>query len=392
MNVDHLRRRDFLVRGGIATAGAATVLAVTTGVESAIASVYDVSQGPYNAPGDGSDQTAAIQAALDDAVAAGGGTVYLPAGHYGISDTLTVAYQLPYADEHSVNLRGDGPRATYLHHTGASNTPILDLFYVNAPSTTGAEAWSTVSDLAFVSGSYPAGGIQSAIGLRIRELLAVTVRNVLAGLLDVGIHLDSSIMSRIENCQVASNHTGVRATIAPNAIANHANVITGCAFSANQTWGIDFDGGSSLRIDQCVFSYNGAPESEKGSIHIGPTIEGGPALVHTIRECYFEANLGRVIKVDGGSLDLVDSNFLGNSWTADVNGNANGGSGYCLYGTSANVSGSTRPVYSVRNCTGLKANDRIDIDSAFAVDVVTSRFGAVQLAPSPAVQYSRVWP
>lgn len=68
--------------------------------------VINVGEAPYNAPGDGSDQTAALQAAIDDAAALatvisngshGGGTpagscpvVYLPPGVYRINDSLVL--------------------------------------------------------------------------------------------------------------------------------------------------------------------------------------------------------------------------------------------------------------------------------------------------------------
>jgi len=52
---------------------------------------FDVTEAPYNAEVNGvTDDTLAIQAALDDANDAGGGTVFLPVGDYNITDTLTL--------------------------------------------------------------------------------------------------------------------------------------------------------------------------------------------------------------------------------------------------------------------------------------------------------------
>ncbi len=51
----------------------------------------DVTQPPYNAKGDGkTDDTAAIQKALDDTAAAGGGIVFLPTGIYRVATHLSV--------------------------------------------------------------------------------------------------------------------------------------------------------------------------------------------------------------------------------------------------------------------------------------------------------------
>ncbi|WP_305779281.1 glycosyl hydrolase family 28-related protein, partial [Paenibacillus sp. 598K] len=74
--------------------------------------LYDVSVSPYLAAADGvTDDTAAIQAALDDAGAGGGGTVYLPAGKYRVDGHLEVPA--------GVELRGaqDVPFHTMSHGT-----------------------------------------------------------------------------------------------------------------------------------------------------------------------------------------------------------------------------------------------------------------------------------
>lgn len=54
--------------------------------------IVNVTDAPYNATGDGvTNDTAAIQAAIDDVCDAGGGTVYFPEGTYLISGALQVA-------------------------------------------------------------------------------------------------------------------------------------------------------------------------------------------------------------------------------------------------------------------------------------------------------------
>jgi hypothetical protein len=64
---------------------------------------YDVTY--YGAEGDGAtDDTAAIQSAIDAAIASGGGTIYFPSGTYVISDELVVG--------DSIAMKGDGRDAT----------------------------------------------------------------------------------------------------------------------------------------------------------------------------------------------------------------------------------------------------------------------------------------
>lgn len=75
---------------------------------------YDVTQSPYSADNTGAtDATDAIQAAIDDAEAAGGGIVYLPAGTYrvGPPDEETAALRI---EGDGVVIRGAGPDQTYV--------------------------------------------------------------------------------------------------------------------------------------------------------------------------------------------------------------------------------------------------------------------------------------
>jgi len=69
---------------------------------------YNVKAAAYGAVGDGStDDTAAIQAAVDVAEAAGGGTVYFPAGTYKIATGVTI-------DSDNIHILGDGIGATVI--------------------------------------------------------------------------------------------------------------------------------------------------------------------------------------------------------------------------------------------------------------------------------------
>ncbi len=77
--------------------------------------VYDVTKIAYNADKKGEkDSTKAIQKAIDDAEAAGGGIVYLPAGTYKISVQDEKDKEILRIQESGVVLRGDGPGKTFL--------------------------------------------------------------------------------------------------------------------------------------------------------------------------------------------------------------------------------------------------------------------------------------
>src|SRR5690606_32096305 len=86
----------------------------------------NVRKAPYLAAGDGvTDDTASIQAALNAAAAAGGGTVYLPAGRYFVASHLSVGA--------NVELRGASDGA---HHYGTTprGTVLLATEYPNQPA------------------------------------------------------------------------------------------------------------------------------------------------------------------------------------------------------------------------------------------------------------------
>lgn len=82
-------------------------------IPTQIGSLTDVTQAPYNADNTGSDDvTLLIQQAIDDVAAAGGGTVYLPAGTYRLT-TGSRSYGLRI-NQSNVLLKGAGPNQTYL--------------------------------------------------------------------------------------------------------------------------------------------------------------------------------------------------------------------------------------------------------------------------------------
>src|SRR5690625_3080083 len=83
--------------------------------------VLDVTEPPYRAdPAGEHDATAAIQAAIDDAGAAGGGTVHLPAGTYRVMPQDDSRAVLHIAHD-GVLLRGEGPDRTRLLNTTAED-------------------------------------------------------------------------------------------------------------------------------------------------------------------------------------------------------------------------------------------------------------------------------
>ncbi len=112
----------------------------------------DVRSAPYSAAGDGTtDDTAAIQHALDDAGSAGGGIVFLPSGNYFIGSHLTVpaytslvgVFRGPeaYAQDHGTTLlavegAGDANGTPFITLSGSTSTiEGVVVFYPNQTKT-----------------------------------------------------------------------------------------------------------------------------------------------------------------------------------------------------------------------------------------------------------------
>lgn len=98
--------------------------------------VYNVRNYGAN-PKDGTEDSTAIQKAIDDASLHGGGTVYIPAGTYRIANTLNLKAK--------VSLRGDGMWTTTLSWVGGKDSAIIN--------TANEALWGVTIENLFFTGS-----------------------------------------------------------------------------------------------------------------------------------------------------------------------------------------------------------------------------------------------
>ena len=147
-------------------------------------SQIDASAAPYNADKTGAaDATAAIQAALDAAAAAGGGVVYLPAGKYIISNNLSLG--------NGVVLKGAGKTATELHFstTEKSDRPGYSLERTLFVSSPGARS----------AGNHGVTGVKCTIDPAIDSSVMVMIANFGYG---------AAKNMFLFNCDFDFNHSG----------------------------------------------------------------------------------------------------------------------------------------------------------------------------------------
>ncbi|WP_437503233.1 glycosyl hydrolase family 28-related protein [Sorangium sp. So ce1099] len=85
--------------------------------------IFNVTNAPYNAVGDdNTPDDAAIQDAIDDAEAAGGGVVYIPKGIYKLTAGLVV-------DDDGVILEGEGRETVLRYHAASPESAVIPLHF-----------------------------------------------------------------------------------------------------------------------------------------------------------------------------------------------------------------------------------------------------------------------
>ena len=109
--------------------------------------LFDVTGPPFNAvPGDGRDDTTAIQAAIDAAAGAGGGVVFMPRGRYDVHSTPDAPFL--QIRNSGIVLRGEGSHgAGTTLHLGAPGKADRVRRLVSVPAADEARHWAAVAIL-----------------------------------------------------------------------------------------------------------------------------------------------------------------------------------------------------------------------------------------------------
>ena len=252
-------------------------------VESKLRDVVNVKD--FGAKGDNStDDTAAIQAAINAAEAAYRGVVIFPCGLYRISASI----QLPSF----VTLRGETKEGCWITNQGA---PLNAPHVVNKDPV--ALIYAAIENLSFLYGTY---GVK------------IDVTSEVAGLRFNNVtwfsHTEASFYcnkllqtSAFYNCNFDSSKYGIRVP----AFTSNANMFVNCGFLSNTEACVDFYISERNSFISCRF--------EAGGLSGKPTIKVHQAKALTFSGCYFEGTNSILLKETGShnSVSFVDNHFTG---------------------------------------------------------------------------------
>ena len=241
----------------------------------------------YGAKGDGTtDDTAAINAAIDAVQVAGGGVVVFPqsSGAYVITSKLTV--------DPKVNLIAQGPAATRLSINHASNGMLEVL-----GSASSAKQHQVISGFEFIGSVANTGTVLTTSNTRliVENCIFGGDGNIQGNLIAAsGTPTLGDIV--IRDCKFTLGADSTRCINLPNGAVR--KVIENCLFTPHTTFNTQCVRASNFRMRDCDFDNSGVTAGTFQDVRIEP---GGDAWVSG---CSFNAHGGATLgtALDGNSL------------------------------------------------------------------------------------------
>jgi hypothetical protein len=301
-----------------------------------------VSVKAYGATGDGTtNDTAAIQAAIDYVYGAGGGTVYFPPGTYRVTSIVR-----NWTNPITVNIKGSGKRSTVLRKFGSDATPVLDFSGIASM----LEPYSEISDLEIDGNS-----VGNVNGLRATNYGRWVLRNVFIENCNYGLYCRGGLVFDVYDCTFQANLFGYYCEKSADNVYSNLVTFYGGQFSGNSQWGLYIKQAGGVHVVGTDISFNGTSgDTGTGGIYYDVTMDDEVGYaVASIKNAWFEGNFGNGIKtgaVGGLHLSIMDTTLAGNFNPITVGAIAMSEISNCFAGsvTDTIVVGAGRSI--VKNC------------------------------------------
>ena len=351
--------------GGSALVGWASGVSspITQTVQDKLRQMINVKD--YGAKGDGTtDDTAAIQAAIDEFQGAGkGGIVYMPAGRYKITSNLMIAWPQATSEDsgNEIALRGAGSGLTILldYRTVVTTGGCVSYDFSGYTSAqlnsrylmTWIGGFSIIKKVNFttVVGDIIAPG--TGTGLYMNSIISGVVRDMqirghercVAAINCLGNGFQDLLLSQADVglAMTEMNPTTVGGLKTPP----NASVIDHCSINICRTAGVDILGGN-VGIKGCSFSFNGVNTPTGGGVRNRYQSEIPKQL--TVDHCMFESGGGLAdVVIDGSAIAstcavcVSNCTFVRNYATVSLNATNNivvvlGATSYCDFAAISN--------------------------------------------------------
>ena len=298
----------------------------------------------------GTDDTTAIQNAIDAVYAAGGGTVFLPSGMYGVTGLTRAWIGATGADITTVNIIGEGTLSTGLVKIGETDVPVLDL-----------TATAVQTPRCVIGGFAIFGNNFAHDGIRVTLLSRMVFKELAIYECATGFNNRGTQLSTVSDTALTNNARGYQAIEWQDAgnlawIQPNAMQFFGGEIRTNSSWGVEIHHGDLTTFYGTNFERNGTVSNNAtGALVVRGTIdykEQWPTV--EVHNCYFEENRGgRVIFAEESNLTLVLRNIHMFATAADGNSIAVEAikllhlENYSAYGTGAStISAATSTIIS----------------------------------------------